>query len=53
MTITGTLDQCLARVEEYEGVADQLILARTAQRGEPAGMAAYDEFFELISRVSS
>ena len=52
MTISGTLDQCLARVDEYEGVADQLILARTAQRGEPAGMAAYDEFFELISRVS-
>ena len=52
MTITGTLDQCLARVDEYEGVADQLILARTAQRGEPTGMAAYDEFFELISRVS-
>jgi alkanesulfonate monooxygenase SsuD/methylene tetrahydromethanopterin reductase-like flavin-dependent oxidoreductase (luciferase family) len=51
MTITGTLDQCLARVDEYEGVADQLILARTAQRGEPTGMAAYDEFFELISRV--
>lgn len=52
MTITGTLDQCLARVSEYEGVADQLILARTAQRGEPAGIAAYDEFFELISGVS-
>jgi 5,10-methylenetetrahydromethanopterin reductase len=52
MTITGTLDQCLSRINEYEGVADELILARTAQRGEPAGMAAYDEFFELISRVS-
>jgi len=47
MTITGTLAQCQARISEYEGIADQLILARTAQRGE--GLAAYDEFFELAA----
>lgn len=53
MTITGTVADCVARVKEYEGVADEVILARTAQRGEPSGMAAYEEFFELISAVSS
>jgi hypothetical protein len=32
MTITGNLEQCVARIQEYEGVADELILARTGQR---------------------
>ena len=51
MTITGTPDQCQARLEEYEGVADQLILARTGQRGDAGGISAYDEFFELVGRA--
>ena len=52
MTITGSLDECTARIREYEGVADELILARTAQRGEARGMAAYEDLFQLVDRVS-
>jgi 5,10-methylenetetrahydromethanopterin reductase len=52
MTITGDLEQCAARIRQYEGVADEVILARTAQRGEAKGMAAYEDLFELVDRVS-
>jgi 5,10-methylenetetrahydromethanopterin reductase len=52
MTITGDLEQCAARIREYEGIADEVILARTAQRGEAGGMAPYEELFELIERAS-
>ena len=52
MTITGNVDQCAARIRDYEGIADEVILARTAQRGEAAGMAAYENLFELIDQVS-
>jgi hypothetical protein len=41
--------QCAARIKEYEGVADELILARTAQRGDTNTLADYDDLFELIS----
>ncbi len=51
MTITGTLEDCIARVRQYEGVADELILARTAQPGERRDMSAYEDLFELISSV--
>ena len=50
MTITGDLEQCAARIKEYEGVADELILARTAQRNDKKTMSDYDELFELINR---
>ena len=53
MTITGTLDQCSARIQAYEGVADELILARTGQRNDTRTMADYDEFLELVSRHGS
>jgi 5,10-methylenetetrahydromethanopterin reductase len=53
MTITGNVDECAARIREYDGIADEVILARTAQRGEARGMAAYDEIFELIDKVSN
>jgi len=52
MTITGTLQDCVARINEYEGVADEVILARTAQRGEAAGLDAYEDFFNLISSLT-
>jgi alkanesulfonate monooxygenase SsuD/methylene tetrahydromethanopterin reductase-like flavin-dependent oxidoreductase (luciferase family) len=52
MTITGNLEDCAARISEYEGIADEVILARTAQRGEAKGMAAYEDLFELFDRVS-
>jgi alkanesulfonate monooxygenase SsuD/methylene tetrahydromethanopterin reductase-like flavin-dependent oxidoreductase (luciferase family) len=53
MTITGTLDDCTARVNEYQGVADEIIVSRLAQRNEPEGMAAYEDLFELIRRVTA
>ncbi|MFT6435334.1 MAG: alkanesulfonate monooxygenase SsuD [Candidatus Azotimanducaceae bacterium] len=53
MTITGNVDECAARIKEYDEIADEVILARTAQRGEARGMAAYDEILELIDKVSS
>ena len=49
MTITGTVEQCAARIQDYEGVADELILARTAQRGDTNTLADYEDLFELIS----
>jgi len=52
MTITGTVADCAARIDAYEGVADEVILARTGQRGDAPGLAAYDEFFALISEMS-
>ena len=52
MTITGNLEECAARIREYEGVADEVILARTAQRGDAKGMAAYEDLFELVNRFS-
>jgi len=53
MTITGTVADCIARVEQYEGVADEVILARTGQRGEAPGLAAYDDFFALIRTLAA
>ena len=49
MTITGTPQHCAARLAEYEGLADEVIALRVAQRDEPAGLAAWDDFFELAS----
>ena len=49
MTITGTPQQCAARIARYEGLADEIVALRIAQRGEPSGLAAYDDLFELAS----
>jgi len=49
MTITGNVEQCAARVKEYEGIADELILARTGQRNDSQSMQDYEEFFHLVS----
>jgi len=51
MTITGNLEDCIARVRAYENIADEVILARTAQTGDPQGMAAYNDLIELVSRL--
>ena len=53
MTITGTPAQCAARVADYEGLADEIILMRLGQQGEPGGPAAWDDLFDLASRVAS
>ncbi|MGD9750966.1 MAG: LLM class flavin-dependent oxidoreductase [Acidimicrobiia bacterium] len=47
MTITGTPARCAARIADYEGLADELIVMRVAQRGEPTGLAAYEDLFAL------
>ena len=52
MTITGTPEECVTRIGEYEGLADEIIAIRLAQKGEPAGVAAFEQFFELASLVS-
>ena len=49
MTITGDVEQCAARVREYEGIADELILARTGQRNDAQSIKDYEEFFHLVS----
>ena len=49
MTITGDVEQCAARVREYEGIADELILARTGQRNVTQSIKDYEEFFHLVS----
>ena len=49
MTITGNLEQCIARVGDYEGVADELILARTAQPSDTQRIHDYEEFFHLVN----
>ena len=51
MTITGDVAECARRIREYEGHADEIIANRLAQRGEPAGIAAYDTVFELADLV--
>jgi len=53
MTITGNLDDCLRRVEDYRGVVDEIIFARTAQSGEAKDLSVYDDFFQLISAASA
>ena len=52
LTITGNPEQCAQRIQAYEGVADELILARTGQRDDTRGLADYQEMFELISQCS-
>jgi len=51
MTITGSPADCAARIREYEGVADEIIASRLPQRGEPKGIAAYEDVFELAALV--
>ena len=53
MTITGTLDECISRVGDYDGLADQVILARTAQRDDQRSLSDYEEFFSLINEVGT
>ncbi len=47
MTITGSPAECAARLRQYEGLADEIIAMRVAQRDEPAGLAAYEDLFAL------
>ena len=49
MTITGNVEQCAARIKAYEGIVDELILARTGQRDDKNTLADYETLFQLIS----
>ena len=53
MTISGTLDDCLSRVEEYKGLASQIIFARTGQPDDSKKLSDYDNFFNLVSQASN
>ena len=49
MTITGSPAECAGRIAEYEGLADEIIALRIAQRDAPAGIAAFTDLLELAS----
>ena len=51
MTILN-VEQCVVRISEYEGIADELILARTGQRNDTQTLKDYEEFFYLVSRYA-
>ena len=53
LTISGTPSECSRRIAQYEGVADQVVMMRVAQRNEPVGVAAYEPILELVSEVNS
>ena len=52
LTITGSVEKCAQRIQEYVGVSDELILARTGQRTDKSTMADYEDLFDLINRVT-
>ena len=52
MTITGTIEECEKRIQEYEGVSDELILARTGQQGDTGTLADYKDLFYLIDQAT-
>jgi alkanesulfonate monooxygenase SsuD/methylene tetrahydromethanopterin reductase-like flavin-dependent oxidoreductase (luciferase family) len=49
MTITGTPTECAARLDDYEGLADEVVAIRVAQPGEPTGVAAYADLMEMAT----
>ena len=53
LTISGTPLECSRRVAQYEGVADQIVMMRVAQRNEPVGVEAYEPILELVSEANS
>ena len=52
MTITGTIEECEKRIQEYQGVSDELILARTGQQGATGTLADYKDLFYLIDQAT-
>ncbi len=53
LTISGNPTECARRISDYEGVVDQIVMMRVAQRNEPSGVQAYEPIFELISETNS
>ena len=52
MTITGNIEQCAERINQYAGVADELILARTGQRNDTRTISDYEDLFHLIGQTA-
>ena len=52
MTITGTIEECEKRIQEYQGVSDELILARTGQQGDTGTLADHKDLFYLIDQAT-
>lgn len=52
MTITGSVSDCVKRLADYEGLADEVIAFRIAQPGESRGIAAFDDLFALAAANS-
>ena len=52
LTITGNVEKCAQRIQEYVGISDELILARTGQLTDKNIMADYEDLFDLINRVT-
>ena len=53
LTISGTPAECARRIAEYEGVTEQIVMMRVAQKDEALGVHAYEPIFELISETTS
>ncbi|WP_420623574.1 LLM class flavin-dependent oxidoreductase [Candidatus Poriferisodalis sp.] len=53
MSITGTPAQCAARIADYDGLADEIILYWLPQRTDPPGLAGYESLFEVVSLASA
>ena len=53
MSITGTPAQCVARIADYDGLADEIILYWLPQRTDPPGLAGYESLFEVVSLASA
>lgn len=49
MAIAGDVNECAARIAEYDGHADEVIAFRIAQPEEPSGIAAFADIFELAA----
>ncbi len=53
LTISGTPSECVHRIAEYQGIVDEIVMMRVAQREEPTGVGAYEPLFELVAEMRS
>ena len=51
VSVSGTANECAARLHAYDGLADEVIAFRIAQRGDPPGAAAYRDLLEVAALV--
>lgn len=49
MTISGTPAECAARLDDYDGLADEVVAIRVAQPDEPTGPAAYTDLLQMAT----